>query len=144
MESASFPESSTSDVLILFLLLAINLSVTVIDFLSFPQIIARYVFVIFLVLNKPLKCFKNSLFFDKTIHPDVSLSSLWHKSMSFAEYILLTPSIKVNFCPDPPWTLIPSGLLITIKSSSSKIIAFFISFSIFGGKFLKLLSLFSD
>ena len=48
MESASFPESSTSDVLILFLLLAINLSVTVIDFLSFPQIIARYVFVIFL------------------------------------------------------------------------------------------------
>ena len=38
----------------------------------------------------------------------------------------------------------PSGLLITIKSSSSKIIAFFISFSIFAGKFLKLLSLFSD
>ena len=42
--------------------------------------------------------------------------------MSFEEYILLTPSIKLNFCPDPPWTLIPSGLLITIKSSSSKII----------------------
>ena len=76
MESASFPESSTSDVLILFLLLAINLSVTVIDFLSFPKINARYVYVIFLVLNKPLKCFKNNLFFDKTIHPDVSLSSL--------------------------------------------------------------------
>ena len=95
MESASFPESSTSDVLILFLLLAINLSVTVIDFLSFPQIIARYVFVIFLVLNKPLKCFKNSLFFDKTIHPDGNVHSYFCAHTNFGAEAL---------SPFPCWT----------------------------------------
>ena len=82
-----------------------------IDLLTFPYTIAKYVLWIFLILNNDVKSCANFLFFAIIRTPEVSLSSLWTiKGLEFSKYFVFL-RISIIFFSDlvPDWTGSPVG-----------------------------------